>query len=167
MSKRKMVQDELDRVKAEMALDTNAVFYPWKTQYNAHRYVPYAEKVNPVSETVPDMTLSLEEIVARYSRGMPVIGSGMKTPMFDGDDDFFPEMASMDLAEREEYYEELKKEYQEIQQREKQRQKQDAARKAKEAEELAIRTYERMQKVRQGVNEVQEKAQGSGGSAKQ
>lgn len=55
------------------------------------------------SMTVPDMTMSLQELVSRNVRGLPVPGF---QPSYN--DEFVPDMAHMDLAERDDYIESLK-----------------------------------------------------------
>lgn len=46
------------------------------------------------SMTVPDMTMSLEELISRHTRGQPV---NEFTPSFN--DEFIPDVKSMDLTE--------------------------------------------------------------------
>lgn len=75
----------------------NSINYDYTTTKNETTHKP--------SETVPDQTMGLREILLRYSRGLPVSGASV---YFDGeaDEDLPSEMAidfkNLDLAEREE-----------------------------------------------------------------
>ena len=53
------------------------------------------------SQTIPDQTMSLQTILERYAKGLPV--GGMKNPIYeDADiDDYIPDPKTMDLAERQ------------------------------------------------------------------
>lgn len=51
------------------------------------------------SNTIPDQTMSLREILDRYARGIPPNG---KEPIYHGDDEFVPDLKRMDLAEIQE-----------------------------------------------------------------
>jgi hypothetical protein len=52
------------------------------------------------SQTVPDMTLSLKELVERYTRGQSV---ATFTPVYYGEDEEFADVSRMDPIERIEY----------------------------------------------------------------
>jgi len=52
------------------------------------------------SQTVPDMTLSLQELVQRYTRGQSV---ATFTPVYYGEDEEFADVSRMDPMERIEY----------------------------------------------------------------
>lgn len=89
------------------------------------------------SMTVPDMTLSIRELIEKHTVGQPVAVS-YREPVYNGDV-FVPNFASLDLAEREELAEQYKDEAEEHRQTQK---KQFAERKAREkieADELAER----------------------------
>ena len=54
------------------------------------------------SETVPDQTMSMRQILDRYARGLPL---DAKTPIWDEnahEDSFMPDPRTLDLAERQE-----------------------------------------------------------------
>lgn len=91
----------------------------FKTQWNAKRTVIgfieneqqeiklFPEKYevnNQPSKTVPDQSLSVQEILRRYARGLPL--SDVKTPIYEGDENTFPDLSKMDLADREQYLDE-------------------------------------------------------------
>lgn len=81
-----------------------------KNNLNA-RYFPYHGEVNLMpSKTVPDQTMSLRQILDRYSRGLPISGGVVKTPIWDGEDNDLPDPRTLDLAERQELKESIKQE---------------------------------------------------------
>lgn len=57
-----------------------------------------------VSLTVPDQTLSLKDLLARYTRGQDVVSF---TPIFNGDSDL-PDPSRMDALERLDYARHIK-----------------------------------------------------------
>lgn len=64
----------------------------------------YGEKPIGVSETVPDESLTVRQILDRYSRGLP---TGSRQPTFDSeatlDSEDLEKIKTMDLYEQEEY----------------------------------------------------------------
>lgn len=54
------------------------------------------------SETIPDQTMSMAELVERYVKGQPIDG-GVKQPLYYGDDGEGINPATMDLVERAEH----------------------------------------------------------------
>lgn len=105
--------------KAEINRLENAKSERFKTQWNAKNTVigfiegnqediklfPEKYEVNTQpSKTVPDQSLSVQEILRRYARGLPL--SDVKTPIYDGDENNFPDLSKMDLADREAYLDE-------------------------------------------------------------
>lgn len=73
----------------------------------AHMTVPQG-----VSETVPDDTLTIKQILAKHVRGMEIAETEFKTPVWNGDDDYdSPDLEAvnrMDLAEKHEFKEALR-----------------------------------------------------------
>lgn len=66
------------------------------------------------SETIPDQTLSIRQILDRYARGIPM---DVKEPLWDENpsiDDLMPDPRRMDLAERQEYALQAKQELETI-----------------------------------------------------
>lgn len=57
-------------------------------------------------QVVPNQALSLEEIIARFTRG-ETVNVGRDAQFFDGDEDI-EKMSRMDLVDREEYVDKLK-----------------------------------------------------------
>lgn len=73
----------------------------FRTQYNRDE-MPQKYEVNTLpSKTIPDETMSLKTILARYARGLPINGYG--EPVYNGDDDDLPDFSRMDKVELEEY----------------------------------------------------------------
>jgi hypothetical protein len=52
------------------------------------------------SLTIPDQTMSIRTILERHSRGLPI--DGVKTPIWEGEDNDLPDWRRLDLAERQE-----------------------------------------------------------------
>lgn len=92
-----------------------------RTQYNS-RYHPKKQEINDEpSMTVPDMAMSINEIMKRFANGMPIDGG--KVPMYEEEGDVMrsDEYKKLDLAEREEYMESVRQELIDIQKRVKER----------------------------------------------
>lgn len=49
------------------------------------------------SLTVPDQSMSVAEIMRRYANGLPI--GGAKVPLWEEDEDFYPDVRTLDLAE--------------------------------------------------------------------
>lgn len=63
-------------------------------------YVPKPGEVNTMpSMTVPDQCMSLQEILKRFARGLPVDGG--RVPLYDEENDL-PDIRTLDLTERAE-----------------------------------------------------------------
>lgn len=56
------------------------------------------------SQTVPEQSMSVRELLTRYTTGQPM--AGMREPVYNGDL-YVPDIAHMDLADRQTYLEEL------------------------------------------------------------
>lgn len=67
---------------------------------------------NLPSETIPDESLTVQEIMTRFARNMPINASN-REPIYHGDQ-FVPDFEHMDLADREQYLDETKKEVENI-----------------------------------------------------
>jgi hypothetical protein len=55
------------------------------------------------SETIPDQTLTMRELLDRHSRGLPI---NVKTPIWDEEsdiDDIMPDPRTLDISERQEF----------------------------------------------------------------
>lgn len=73
-----------------------------RTYFNHADLGVKGERFTLPSCTVPDQTLSIQEIMRRYAKGLPI--GGQKVELFDEEDDL-PDPRTLDLAERQEYAE--------------------------------------------------------------
>jgi len=64
------------------------------------------EKNNGISNTIPDDTLSIPEILKRFVKGQPIYATSRK-PYYDSENDFetIPDLPRMDLTEQADYFE--------------------------------------------------------------
>lgn len=74
----------------------------FRTQFNNVGREHDEEKVDPVTMTIPDLSLTIPEIMARYARGLPL--GGVREGIFelheDEDGEYsMPDVSHMDLAE--------------------------------------------------------------------
>jgi len=72
---------------------------------------PEGEINSEPSLTIPDETMSIREILSRFSRGLSV---DQKISYYD-EEDYHPDLSKMDLADREDYIEKVKQELKDIQ----------------------------------------------------
>lgn len=79
-----------------------------RTQWTNRPITP-GKKITGPSITVPDMAMSAEEIMTRYTRGLPLIGE--KVPLYLGENDELPDVRRLDLAELEELRNKAKEDY--------------------------------------------------------
>lgn len=63
----------------------------------------YEDHSESVSMTIPDQTMTVREILVRYARGLSI--SDGRVPIYEGEDDVMPDLAHMDLADRQEIME--------------------------------------------------------------
>ena len=82
----------------------NAKDFPYKGQVN-----------NKPSETVPDQTMTMREILIRYAKGLPI--DGEKTPLWEEGEGYAKDPETLDLAEREELATQAREELQQINER--------------------------------------------------
>lgn len=108
------------------------LFYQTPTR----RHITKGEDCSAPSKTVPDQTMSIREIVARFVRGMP-ISAGMREPLYSDQeidlDNPPPDIMNMDFAEREQFVREAKAELEELEAKEATRKKDEAAKRQKKA----------------------------------
>lgn len=78
-----------------------------KHMLNAHEFPVSVELSDLPSLTIPDQSMSIRQIMLRYSRGLPIHGADV--PMYQGQDiDFdnvLPHYKAMDISERAEFAE--------------------------------------------------------------
>lgn len=73
--------------------------YKIRHAYNSHEFAKTYEKNTQPGLTVPDQAMTIREIMERYSRGLPL--EGERVPVYDGEDEFEPDLKHMDLADRQ------------------------------------------------------------------
>lgn len=76
-----------------------------KTPLNAEFFLPRGEMNTKPSRTVPDQTMGIREILSRYAQGLPV---GVKTPIYDGEENDLPDPRTLDLVDRAELAEAIR-----------------------------------------------------------
>lgn len=59
------------------------------------------QEITQPSQTIPDQSLSIVDIMRRSASGLPLVGQ--KIPIYNGEDVDHPDLTKMDLAEREAY----------------------------------------------------------------
>ena len=79
----------------------NALDFPYKGEVN-----------NQPSETVPDQTMTMREILTRYAKGQSI--DGVKTPLWEEGEGYARDPETLDLAEREELATQAREELQQI-----------------------------------------------------
>lgn len=98
-----MVRDEINQLPDEVVpVDQLPKVKNW---LNAWMFKPYeVGEVNVLpSETIPDQTMSMDEILNRFTTGLPWTGPGTMKPEYYGDEDAdLPDPRFLDLSEREE-----------------------------------------------------------------
>lgn len=67
-----------------------------KTWLNAGTFEKKGEVNNLPSMTVPDQSMTIKEIMDKYTRGIPV--NAAKVPIYDEDDDM-PDLRTLDISE--------------------------------------------------------------------
>lgn len=86
-----------------------------KLKNNANAVPVLGQIINQPSKTIPDQSMTIREILRRNAQGLSV-NSLAKVPTYDGlelDDEMFPDLSKMDLADRQEildFYEKKLKE---------------------------------------------------------
>lgn len=76
-----------------------------KNSLNASAFEKNYKKFTQPSLTIPDQTMSLETLLERYTRGLPI---GGRSDVYYDEDDTMPDYKTLDLAEIQELREEVK-----------------------------------------------------------
>lgn len=86
-----------------------------KTQYNREEHPCNYEENNKPSLTIPDQTLTIRQIIDRYTRGLP-ISTSMQNPIFQEDEVFndVPDVNRLDLHDRMEFANNARQELEDI-----------------------------------------------------
>lgn len=84
----------------------------FKNHFNRAEF-PSRYEINPLpSMTIPDQTMSLQEILLKHSRGLPL--TAVKVPIYEGDENLHPELSKMDIVDRHLYVERMQEELAEL-----------------------------------------------------
>lgn len=126
-----------------------------KTHYNNSEFKKNPEKFTLPSMTIPNMAMTPRELIIRFASGLPLEGS--KTPIYEGEMDL-PDIDKMDIIERDEYYQELKRQRQEVEDRVKD--SRTKAEKAKMEKIIAERVELRKQEIERDEFEAWKKMKG-------
>lgn len=81
-----------------------------KHYFNRHLFPYNGKEFTMPSETIPDQSKSIREILDRYTRGLPLEA---RTPIWDDyadENDVVPDPRTMDLSERQEFAQQAKEE---------------------------------------------------------
>jgi len=84
----------------------------FKNHFNKEKFPTVKEMNNLPSMTVPDQSMSMREILSRYASGLP-LGAG-RVPIYEDPESDLPDLANMDLADRELYLANAKAELDEV-----------------------------------------------------
>lgn len=88
-----------------------------KNSLNAHLFPYHGKTFTMPSQTIPDQTMSIKEILNRYARGIPM---DAKTPIWDDnadENDVLPDPRTLDLAERQLFADEARRELEQVKQK--------------------------------------------------
>jgi len=115
--------------------------YGWKTPYNAEAFPHDHEESDQPSETIPDQSMTVLELLQRHQNGLPMLGQ--KTPFYEGDENLEADdlndginPATLDLSERYDIIENRKEELKHLKKEHDQREKDKKSK--KEAKQLKI-----------------------------
>jgi hypothetical protein len=82
--------------------------------FNAHEFTDN-EVISEPSQTIPDQTMSIRELIKRYASGLPL--GGGNDPIYEGEDGDGIDPRRLDLAERQELEIAARQELAEIEER--------------------------------------------------
>ncbi len=111
-----------------------------KNALNAHEFETKGQVNNEPSQTVPDQSMTLRELLIRYAKGLPL--EGARTPIWEGEEGFERDPETLDLAEREELAEKARQELKEIEERVKAKVAEKKAKKRSEITDIQAETNE-------------------------
>ncbi|AXH77000.1 MAG: hypothetical protein [Microviridae sp.] len=84
----------------------------FKHHYNRQNFLSDHEVNDHPSETLPDQSMSVKEIMRRYANGLHTTGE--RVPLYEGEE-LTPNFQNMDLADRQQFVEEKTLELEELQ----------------------------------------------------
>lgn len=99
-----------------MKTTNSAGYYPEINCGNARHFKHKGRVMTGHSMTIPDQSLTIRELISRFTRGMPVTGGAdPSTAYFDENE--LPDPRTLDLVDRENYVKGYSEELQSIQKR--------------------------------------------------
>lgn len=110
----------------------------------ANYKMPPGTKITMPSETVPNQSMTVAEMVSRYNSGLPM--TGQKVPMYFEGDSPLPDISNMDLADAQAITEQIADKLVDLKARIEQA-KQDAA-KAAEIEKFEAEVNKRLEQLK-------------------
>lgn len=150
-----------DQDNYENVVDDQDLDYPIiRKQFRRHYKGSPGIIIDGPSQTVPDQTMSIRELIDRFARGLP-LGSG-QIPLYEGDEEFNPDMKTLDLAEQQELVEQRAEELRELKIKLDEGRKKQRERAIAEARKAMREHYEAIQKEK---GEESKPAAGSGAIA--
>jgi hypothetical protein len=84
-----------------------------KNQLNAKTFKKIYEQNSLPSMTIPDQSMTVREIMDRFTRGLPL--NAGKVPIYEGEE-YTPDITKMDLADKHDWIENVFQRANEIQQ---------------------------------------------------
>ena len=87
-------------IKATTPKDNISQLYPFRSPFNS-KNLPRNYEVNGMpSETIPDQSMSVKQIMQRYAQGMPL--GGQREPIYEGEDFEYAgiDFNKLDLSEK-------------------------------------------------------------------
>lgn len=73
----------------------------FKSQWNGvdNSVKRFEPETSGISKTIPDQSMSVQEIMRRFAQGLPL--GGEKVPIYDGDEEYLPDPKTLDISEIE------------------------------------------------------------------
>lgn len=125
----------------------------FRNHYNLHEFTPQFEVNTQPSMTVPDMSLSIVDIITKHTAGIP--DHLIRTPVYYGESIYVPDLKTLDLADQtamqeaaKENMEEIKKMYKKIHDENREKLIQEAKQRLQQEEEA--KKAQQAQPVKQG-----------------
>lgn len=113
MAKKQKTIDFVDHTTGEV-VTAPVIKYHFNSQWQGEKAT--FQSFTLPSRTVPDQSYTVQEIMTRFASGLPI--EGIKVPVFQEEDaPNLPDLAKMDLAEREAYVKQTEQQVKEIRER--------------------------------------------------
>ena len=150
-----LIKDQVMPVSIQDAISVT----PFKTYYNRRDVVEPLDRETFTlpSMTIPDQSMSVSELVYRYTHGMPL--GGNRTPVYDEDLDVqFPaNWDKLDISEKHDFFNEKAEELKDLRNKLQERQNQlTREQKEKELEEAVNKKLVAIRAMRSGQEPVQQ-----------